>query len=285
MASSFENLPDAVDTHYKIEKLRVGRGNRLTALEKDGRNDETCRQVYTTLCQLEKYLEDYIIPMVTTHPVWQNWAKDVWGVSPMLLAKAMGRCDITRLTTASKMRSHAGLRPDQSRQKGVKLDYDAELKSVLWLIGRQLRFASGVYYEQYRKAKEYYQERFRRDGVKIVATPSGKWKCEACGTIWDRKKDIRRCCLNPQVEKQVKKEGQGIIYLGHVDMMAMRKMISLFAIHLWAVWREAEGLPFPEPWILTDQAKAQGMYHVDYIPPLRDNPEQKKPRKRKPKES
>jgi hypothetical protein len=66
----------------------------------------------------------------------------------------------------------------------------------------------------------------------------------------------------------MKKEPAGVIYKGHLDMMAMRKMISLFGIHMWAVWREADGLPAPKPWILSPHAERLG--HVDYIPPLTD---------------
>jgi len=34
----------------------------------------------------------------------------------------------------------------------------------------------------------------------------------------------------------------------HKHMMAMRRMIKLFISHLWAVWRELEGLPVTEPY-------------------------------------
>jgi hypothetical protein len=284
---SFESIASLVDVQYKVEKLKVGRELRLIALGKlktgisDYKHhkkeileagkliDPVCAEVYARLVDLNKYLRAHTAEVVKRHAVWKNWARYVRGVSPMLLAKAMGRCDIVKLTTASKFRAHAGLRPDQvGRKKGEKLTYDPRLKSVLWLIGRQLRYADGAYYDVYRKAKDYYTSRCERQGIKIVPTPAGTWQCANCGQSWKRKKDITPCCEEADIEKIMKKEPAGVIYKGHLDMMAMRKMISLFGIHMWAVWREADGLPVPKPWILSPHAERLG--HVDYIPPLTD---------------
>jgi hypothetical protein len=54
-------------------------------------------------------------------------------------------------------------------------------QSVLWLIGRQLLYPHGRYYDIYKRAKDYYKSRCQR-----------------------------------------------VIYKGHLEIMAMRKMISLF---------------------------------------------------------
>lgn len=48
---------------------------------------------------------------------------------------------------------------------------------------------------------------------------------------------------------------------GHIHNMAQRKTVKIFLSHLWAVWRELDGLDVTKPWII-----AQGG-HSDYIAP------------------
>ena len=40
--------------------------------------------------------------------------------------------------------------------------------------------------------------------------------------------------------------------LGHKHNAALRKMTKRFLSHLWAAWREIEGLPVTPPWIDRD---------------------------------
>jgi len=252
----FENVSDLVDVHYAIEKLRVSRELRLLSLGKNNSDvqvtktnkkeiltkgktkDPTSGVVYDKLIELEDYIEDHITSRIKNHPVWTNWASKVRGVSPMLLAKVMGRCDIEKFTTLGKARAHAGLAPNQKRVRGQKLDYDAELKMALWIIVRQLIFAGGVYYDKYKKQKEYYTKREESKGVRVIPTPQGKME---------------------------KIEQPGVMYLGHIDNMAKRWLARLFMDHLVYVWRQAEGLELREPWCF------EYGHHKTFIPPLKDD--------------
>jgi hypothetical protein len=47
----------------------------------------------------------------------------------------------------------------------------------------------------------------------------------------------------------------------HIHRMARRRMIKIFLEHLWVRWRESEGLPAGEPWVIRHGG------HADYIPP------------------
>jgi len=49
---------------------------------------------------------------------------------------------------------------------------------------------------------------------------------------------------------------------GHLHARAMRRTAKLFLEHLWVKWREYEGLPVSEPWILRE-----GTGHTHYIEP------------------
>jgi len=261
------NLPSLVDVHYETEKLRVATGLRLTALKKAGREDPIMADVHQRLRGIEAVLEKGIVPVITSHEVWQRWAKHIKGVSPVLLAKVMGRCiriydgksdkpcfarspegrcgrtdphshDIDQFLTPGQLRAHAGLAPGQVRKRGAKLDYDPELKSVCWVIGRQLRFATGKYYEKYVAWKEYYQRKFEAQGIKVV--PAN---------------------LLPKDKRRKRRETDELKSLKHLDNMAFRKMVSLFLTHLWEVWREAEGWPVRRPYAM------EYLGHTDYISP------------------
>ncbi|GAH51683.1 unnamed protein product [marine sediment metagenome] len=74
--------------------------------------------------------------------------------------------------------------------------------------------------------------------------------CANCGASWERKRDITPCCDSPQIEKKLRQEPPDIIWVGHLDAMAVRKAIKLFLACLWLVWREAEGLPVSKPYAI-----------------------------------
>ena len=232
-----KNLPALIDTHHKIERLRVATQLRLQSLAKQGREDRATAQVHETLRRLEEFLERHISSVVEAHPVWTEWARYIKGLSPLLLGRVMGRCDIERLTTPGKMKAHAGFTPDSKRVPGKRLNYDPELKTSCWLVGRQLRLAKGKYYEKFLEYKERIERRWREQGVRIV--PGGEL---------------------PLVDGK-RRETDTVKSLAHLDALAMHKMIALWLVHLWSVWRELEGLPVRPPYPI------EYLGHTAYISP------------------
>ena len=73
---------------------------------------------------------------------------------------------------------------------------------------------------------------------------------ELGGASWTKQRDITPCCNNPLIETKLRQELPGVIWVGHLDTMAVRKMIKLFLACLWLVWREAEGSPLTKPYAL-----------------------------------
>ena len=111
-------------------------------------------------------------------------------------------------------------------EKGKKLTFSRQLRTMSWRLATSLNRARGKYHEYFLKEKERYRKRFLSNGFKII--PS---------------KELPT--------KQGKKyEPEGVISLGHLDNMAKRKMIKLFLSHLFIVWTQAEGLPAEKPWVL-----------------------------------
>jgi len=59
--------------------------------------------------------------------------------------------------------------------------------------------------------------------------------CRQCGCKWE--------------DCESKKSHTRMFNDGHLDFRAKRKTAKLFLSHLWAKWREFEGLPVSEPYV------------------------------------
>jgi len=62
--------------------------------------------------------------------------------------------------------------------------------------------------------------------------------------------------------ERIKVNGRWMYNDGHLHARARRKVIKLFLQHIYVTWREYEGLPISEPWILRE-----GTGHTNYIEP------------------
>jgi len=271
------NFAFLVKEQLILEKRRVATGLKLDRLEEQGREDETIKRVFTIYKKGEEEIERMVGNAVKEYPLW-NWFREVQGIGEMNAANIIGlieafgtyykycpKCKkelgkvkgseievcpycetkaedkflsgIQRLTRISKLWKYAGLAVENGSaakpQKGVTLGYNSELKSVL--LGRvatSLMLAKGKYYRQYLRFKKEETEKCKRKGLKIKPTPKTRGK-----------------------------EPEGIIYEGHIDKRAKRKMIKLFTAHLWTLWRKSEGLPVTEPYAKTI------LGHTDLIDP------------------
>ncbi len=103
--------------------------------------------------------------------------------------------------------------------------------------------SGGKFYNYYIHKKEEYVARFTREGVKIVPTPQAGWRCKNCNAPFPLKRDVAGCCGAPSPEQVLKQETPGVIFLGHLDAMAKRKMMVMFCDMLWKYWRQSLGLP------------------------------------------
>ena len=109
----------------------------------------------------------------------------------------------------------------QRKVKGTLLDYNPKLKSLIWRYSGQfvMQGKRDIYRPLYDQFKAAYAER-----EDLKAEIEGKSGGET---------------------KHGVTKGTG-----HIDNMAKRKTAKIFLSHLWAVWRELEGLPVTKPWII-----------------------------------
>lgn len=248
-----KSLNALVDAALTVERLRVGARLRQVHLAKKGNIDPETDGLLVQLEELENYIDGRVGEIIEVHPAYP-WFSLVKGIGRENIAKVVGLVDITKAHTISSLWMFAGLAPDESgramkRTKGQKLQYNSQLRSMCWRLGSSLKRSTGKYYNYYIKEKEKYAKRFEGEGKRILATPTGRWVCSNCGQFWTKKTDIIDCCDNQTIVKKTKEEPGGVVWKGHLDMMAMRKMIKLFLAHLWLTWREGEGLPISKPYV------------------------------------
>jgi len=221
------SIPTLVDAALVIEKLRVSSEVRRSHLARQGKKDTETDELHDRLVTLEEYVDGRIAELIKAHPAYP-WFSRVKGVGRENIAKVIGLIDIEKADTISSLWKFAGFAPvdgkAEKRQKGAKLHYNAQLRSMCWRLASSLLRTGGKFYEYYLKEKDKYQHRFRDESRLIV--PATQLP----------KKDGKRY------------EPEYMISAGHVHNMALRKMIKLFLALLWLSWREGEGLPTREPY-------------------------------------
>lgn len=171
---------------------------------------------------------------------------------------------IERFTTASKAKKYAGLAPGEGTgERGKPLSYNKKLKTTLWRLAvYSLLMKKNKYHEFYTMYKEHLLQRLTNRGIKVLPTPKGRF-CRVCEMEVEVKK--AKYCPECKSELGKKEEPEGIIWQGHFHMMCQRKMISLFVIHLWSVYREALGLPMREPYPAEYLGHQQIIYAWDMV--------------------
>jgi len=244
----FDPLSTLVDATLSIEKLRVASQVRRSHLALQGRHDTDADNLFERLVALEKFVDDRIAELVKHHPAYP-WFSQVKGVGKENIAKVIGLIDIEKADTVSSLWKFAGFAPvdgkSERRQKGEKLHYNSQLRSMCWRLATSLLKAKGKFYDYYLVEKDKYQAKYAAKGIAVVPTPTGRF-CPTC--LVEVKAKATKYCPTCGALLTKKKEPDGVIFFGHLHNQALRKMIKLFLSLLWHSWREAEGLPTRVPY-------------------------------------
>jgi len=236
-----------VDTLYFIQKSRVSAQVRKSHL---GKNKKTCpvtEQVLEKTKELEEWLDGMLEGFVKKHPAY-DWFSKVKGIGNVNIGKVVALIDIEKASMVSKLWRFAGFGCGEDgkaerMRRGEKLHYNKTLKAMCWRLAKSLIRAKGHYYDYYLEQKQRIVDRLKAEGITIV--PSDK--------------------LPKEKGKHVEKNGY--FGLGHVDMMAMRKMIKLFLSHLWEEWRKAEGLKVTKPYVHAIKGHSDFISAEEFVQP------------------
>jgi hypothetical protein len=187
-----------------------------------------------------------------------TWITSIRGMaSENLPAQLLGQIDdIGKFDTISKLWAFSGwaVRDGEIQRfaYGTKAPYNKKLKSAWFLcVDQFVRQNTPVYRDLYDEEKERQRE-LHPDAL-----------CTVCGGVAVKKGQTWQCgeCGQKNVNHKLKFTD------GHIDARARRKVAKVFAQHVHTVWRQCEGLPVREPWIIAHGG------HVDYIPPPNWPPE------------
>jgi len=212
-----------------LEKLRVQAQVRKTHLGLRGRDDQLTDEVFDKLKETEDFINNALKIFVKSHAAYP-WFSRINGIGDLNIAKVICQVDITRGQTPSSLCKFAGYSVDNGKApgkiKGEKTSYNSRLRPMCWRLGVSGLKAKGKLYDYYLKEKNEYIEKYQNNGVAIVPSAS----------------------LPKKNGKHY--EPPGMISEGHINNMALRKMIKLFLQCLWIVWRQIEGLPVTKPYAI-----------------------------------
>ena len=275
------------DAERKVEKIRVLCEVRLAHLARFERTCKDTETLLSYIRPVEEWVDGRMSELIEDHPA-QWWFSHIKGIGKENIAKCIASIErfgryypegdpeippevkraaedyvvldengnvvekrgiwvegIERLSMPSKQRIFIGHYPGAKRKRGEKLPYSADAKTLFWRVGESLTRAGGSYYHYYLQYKDYLNQRETAAGKKVVPTPKERY-CTHCDK--DVVKKAAKYCPDCGEILSQKEEAPDVIHLGHLHMMARRKMQQLFSDHLNVVWRQALGLSTREPY-------------------------------------
>lgn len=218
---------------YFIQKARVQAQVRESHLKRNESEDPLTTEIKKRVYDLEKWLNSKVAEVVRAHPCY-GWFSQIKGIGDLNIGKVICLIDIEKCQTISKLWRYAlgapigedGNKHVEKRTKGEPIHYNQMLKVMCWRLGQSFIKANNKYADYYRAEKEKIVQKLADKGIQVVPAAN----------------------LPTEDGKKVEKDGK--FSLGHVDRMAFRKMMKLFLSHLWLKWREAEGLPISQPYVI-----------------------------------
>lgn len=269
-----------VETGERIRAILQGRDERADAVELDSapgdvlaaiRRGDTDGPVpllgrtYRRHADEERELRRAMVSALTDHPAWP-WLSRVKGIGATLAAKLLARLDVTRAPAPSSFWSYCGLAtvpgteyrcatcglrasfPTRYRVKGAHMRSDTRA-SCSGTLEAHRGPEAGIRVAQPKPAS----------GEKAAYDQYAKKVCYLIGVSFLRSGSAYERYYREQRER-LERERPGWTG-GRVHFAALRKTEKLFLAQLWAVWREAVGLPVTTPY-------AQGVLgRADYISP------------------
>lgn len=209
-------------------------------------------RLYRRLKAEEDTLREDMMGALEEHPAWP-WLRRVEGIGPTLAAKLLARLDVHRAPTASSFWAFAGLATVPGVRYrcdtcGLEVGYPAG-----WSVsGRHKPLGGGrgsckgtlePLPGEYRVA-----QRRPRKGEELTYSPALKKTAFLVASSFLRRPDSPYGRYLRAQRARLDRERPGWTE-GRKHMAALRLTAKLFMSHLWEVWRRAEGLPVPEPYV------------------------------------
>lgn len=266
-ADDRDNLPRIAAMFQSIQRDRVGLER---ALETRGHPDPHADRILDQFRRLEAATVDYVTAHCEVSPIYP-WLREVKGIGPRLAGMLVGLIDIRKANTVSALWRYAGLGVVcgfviTPRRRALKKGDVEGADAVEAVRGKECRRTFGPNGECPEHGKQPGISEQRRKGIDLAFNIKLKKTCFL----------IARSFIMLRIEPYNGIYEEAKVYYvthrptwdkGRQDLAARRKMVKVFLSHLWKAWREAEGLPVGEPYILAKGKDDQGIPHTHYIPP------------------
>jgi len=254
-----------VKMYYKVQRERVGMGQRITDFKKFYPEAEAeltaLSDVFEASESIEKKILKKVKPMVKDFEIYSLWLKHVRGIAEILAAGLIsGIKTASRFPNVSKLWHYCGyhvVAGEAPRRKvGARVDWSPFLRTTCWKIGESFVRAGKYYRKAYEAFKAEEEEKNKVPRLIPVEKSAGKVPVDGRIRELAKKKDKTGrtvYVIDEIVIRKLKREGIGevdvLLTPRHVHERAKRKTVKLFLAHLWIVWRELEGLEVPKPYV------------------------------------
>lgn len=213
------------DAKYADEELDVliaemEEENKLTSRERD-----YLQEMLETANAGARVEERYknMMRITKSEPIYQEWLSNVYGVSHTLTARLihqLGYCE--DFEKPSNLWSYAGLAPGQERERGEKLNYNPDLKTLAWNVADCM----------------------------IKQGENSKYRTEFYDPYKKKQLDRMEKAEEMSDEELAEVDWSPPSSRGHADARARRYLSKKVLKHYWAIARDLQGLDTPDEWVI-----------------------------------
>lgn len=209
-----------VNQYYVIQKDRMRATSRSKKLVEADQPSSMLQWAAMRSEDTEKQLRSFLDEYTRVESTGMGeWAREVYGIGPVIAAGLLAHIDITKAPTISNLWSYAGMNPNAVWAKGKKRPWNPALKTLCFKIGdsfvkfhKQPKCTYGKLYKEFKDQE-------------VAKNESGLYKEKAAAIL---------------VAKNFSKDTDayaaysiGFFPPAHLDMRARRKAVKIFLQHYW----------------------------------------------------
>jgi len=277
IAEDYQKTLEAIEEKYGVvipllknpyawyaERLIRGKGHI-----KDIENMVWCA---SEMLKLEERIEKRIAELVQDFQIYTDYLSKIRGIGHVLAAGLIGWiAPISRFEYASRLRAYAGLTAEHYRLKcedGHKIIATSPRETCPIKIkkGSKMRECDAriVSIEKVPHPPKRVQGYYTMINLKLK---THFWRVAKCFEYQKPRKSYYRY-LYDRIKHYYTVKWDGKLSKGHIRMRSMLWTVSLFASHLWEVWRRLEGLPVTEPYPIAKLGHTKFIAMTDEESPL-----------------